>query len=148
MSTATAAFAIFVTASLISLVVLSAYFGQVSMLAPAPHRTWTGPVPSGRFVDFVLDGRQKGFRVEISRLKGDGLTIGRDPRSCDLVIHDWYISARHARIWLDSNGLHVEDMKSTNGSWQSNRRIERATFRFGEPIRLGRTSFKLMAVEG
>lgn len=148
MSIMTIVVAIFVTAALLSIVVLSVFMGRLSVLRGKPRRVWTGPAPAQPFVEFVPNNGKGGFRVAVSRLGGPGLTIGRDPKACDLVIRDWYVSARHARIWLDSQGLHIEDLKSTNGSWQNDRRVEQATFKFGDPIRLGRTSFRLLAIDG
>ena len=153
MSATTVVIAVFfVTAVLLSVVVLSVVLGRLSTNWPPrswqpPRRIWTAPVPAGRVVEFVPDGQTQGFKVEIAKLNGAGITVGRDPRFCDLVIRDWYVSSRHARIWLDPQGLHIEDLKSTNGSWQNDRRIERTSFGFGESIRLGRTSFKLLALE-
>ena len=148
MSATTAVIAFFVVALLLSAVVLSMVLGLLpTEWSPQPRRIWTAPVPAGRVVEFIPDGQKQGFKVEIAKLNGMGLTVGRDPRACDLVIRDWYVSSRHARIWLDAQGLHIEDLKSTNGSWRNDRRIERTTFGFGESIRLGRTSFKLLSLE-
>ncbi|MEQ1694252.1 MAG: FHA domain-containing protein [Hyphomicrobiaceae bacterium] len=147
MNTTNVLIAVFVTAVLLSMVVLSVVLGRLSTKLPPPRRIWTAPVPTGRIVEFVPDGQKQGFKVDIAKLNGSGLTVGRDPRVCDLVVRDWYVSSRHARIWLDTEGLHIEDLKSTNGSWQNDRRIERTTFGFGESIRLGRTSFRLHALE-
>ena len=147
MNTPNVVIAIFVTAVLLSIVVLSVLLGRRSTNWLPPRRIWTAPVPTGRVVEFIPDGQKRGFKVDIAKLNGSGLTVGRDPRVCDLVVRDWYVSSRHARIWLDIQGLHIEDLKSTNGSWRNDRRIERTTFGFGESIRLGRTSFRLLALE-
>lgn len=148
MSATTVAIAVFVTASLLSIVVLSVLLGQTMMAQRSPRRIWTARQDHGTsFVEFVPEGSKQGYRLELAQLAGRGITIGRDPQLCDLVIRDWYVSSRHARIWTDGNGLHIEDLRSTNGSWSNDRRIERATFSFGETIRLGRTSFRLLAVE-
>lgn len=144
----TTVIALFAAASLIAGTTLLILLGKQRIRWGAtPHRIWTAPAPRGRFVEFLPDGHKTGYRLEMSKLGGHGLTIGRDPRKCDVVVRDWYVSARHARIWLDNEGLHIEDLKSTNGSWRNNSRIERSSFGLGESIRLGRTSFKLLAVE-
>lgn len=94
-------------------------------------------------VAFVPEGGGRSFRLTSSQLNGRGLTVGRNHDVCDVVIRDGYVSSRHARIWRDQSGLHIEDLKSKNGSWYKNRRIAKATFKYGEVIRLGRVSFSL-----
>lgn len=42
--------------------------------------------------------------------------FGTDP-SCDVRIDDPYVSGRHARVWRDDDGVWVEDLGSTNGTW-------------------------------
>lgn len=66
------------------------------------------------------DGRNGRLRLLIgeSRLSQAylGLTIGRHPALCELVVEDPTVSRRHARIGRDSDGLFVEDVNSLNGT--------------------------------
>jgi len=94
-------------------------------------------------IAFVPEGGGPSFQLTSSLLDGRGVTVGRDPRVCDVVVRDAYVSSRHARIWRDRDGLHIEDLNSTNGSWYKDRRIARTTFTYGEVIRLGRLAFSL-----
>jgi DNA-binding winged helix-turn-helix (wHTH) protein len=43
------------------------------------------------------------------------ITIGRDD-SCDIVIPDRQISRRHARVYVTSQGIYLEDLSSKNGT--------------------------------
>lgn len=140
--------------SLLSLVVLSITLGRLSRrdgkaaLVPAPR---AAPVlissGSGRnlveTIAFIPTEGGPAYPIEASRLDGDGITVGRDPKQCDLVVTDKHVSSRHARIWRDHRGVHIKDLGSTNGTWRDGKRVATATLTDGEAIRLGQTSFRL-----
>lgn len=46
-----------------------------------------------------------------------GLTIGRHPDLCELVLEDVAVSHRHARLSYTADGLAVEDLHSLNGTY-------------------------------
>ena len=50
------------------------------------------------------------------------LIIGRED-SCEIVIPDRQISRRHARIYLSTEGVFLEDLGSKNGTYLNSRRI-------------------------
>lgn len=50
-------------------------------------------------------------------------TVGADP-DCDVVVTAPPVSARHCRLIQADDGLYVEDLSSTNGTWVDGRRIE------------------------
>jgi len=50
-------------------------------------------------------------------------TVGADP-DCDVVVPAPPVSARHCRLIQADDGLYVEDLSSTNGTWVDGRRIE------------------------
>ena len=56
------------------------------------------------------------FGENDQRFFSDGMTIGRDSKSCDLSIHDNSVSRQHAKISKNSYGLTIEDLNSTNGT--------------------------------
>ncbi len=43
------------------------------------------------------------------------MTLGRAP-GCTIVVDDTYVSQIHARVWTGADGVHVEDLGSTNGT--------------------------------
>lgn len=42
--------------------------------------------------------------------------IGRAD-DCDIRVDDEYASPHHARVWRDENGVWIQDLGSTNGTW-------------------------------
>jgi ABC-type multidrug transport system ATPase subunit/ABC-type multidrug transport system permease subunit len=72
-------------------------------------------------------------------------TIGRDP-SCDYVLDFPMISARHLKVVRGEDGIHVEDLGSTNGTFVNGRRVMRpVSIRAGDTISLGSYTLTLTA---
>jgi hypothetical protein len=65
------------------------------------------------------------------------VTIGRAPDN-DLQIDNLAVSDHHARVYTDSGRLMVEDLKSLNGTFLNNNRIEREWLRSGDSILIGK----------
>ncbi|WP_394825869.1 sigma 54-interacting transcriptional regulator [Pendulispora albinea] len=76
--------------------------------------------------------------IEVRDLtEGEPLTVGRDTPA-DVCVHDPTLSRVHARFRLIGDaGIEVDDLGSTNGTWLSGRRIERATLAVGDEVMLG-----------
>ncbi len=72
------------------------------------------------------------------------LTIGRGGQN-DLVLDgDDFASARHARIESRRDGVWVEDLDSTNGSYVNGERVEGARrLEPGDVLRVGETDLRL-----
>ncbi|MDM8555423.1 FHA domain-containing protein [Desulfococcaceae bacterium HSG7] len=93
------------------------------------------------------------FDIETLREHPAGLTLGRDPALCQLVIDNDSVSVQHARIGLSSDELTIEDLNSSNGtainrdwlkrSYEAVPLVEGAEITLGEAIlKLTRASFK------
>lgn len=90
----------------------------------------------------VVAGSLRGTTVPLSP---NGLLIGRNPE-CALVLTDDFASGRHLRIGLGNDGAtwYAEDLRSTNGTYVNNRRIEEPTpLPPGSQIRIGQTVLEL-----
>jgi hypothetical protein len=53
----------------------------------------------------------------------DDLVIGRD-ESSDIVIPERQISRQHVRIFKEDNVYYIEDLKSRNGTWVNEQKLE------------------------
>ncbi len=69
-------------------------------------------------------------------LHGDNIMVGRD-RSCSVVLAHPAVSRRHAKITLSGTTCLLEDLKSANGTYVNNTRVERATIKPGDVVRFG-----------
>jgi diguanylate cyclase (GGDEF)-like protein len=89
------------------------------------------------------DDTRLGSQLRLSR--GAGVTIGRDP-SCELSFPEVpSLSRVHARLDLDTDGVRVEDLGSTNGTFVNDRRVD-GLHRLvsGDRIQFGALYFKLV----
>ena len=64
------------------------------------------------------------------------ILIGRAPE-CDFVLDDSAVSARHARLVREPDGLHLEDLDSANGTYVAERRIKRTLIEWRTEFELG-----------
>src|SRR4051795_203948 len=69
-------------------------------------------------------------------LNGDSIMVGRD-RTCSVVLAHPAVSRRHARITMSSGSLTLEDLKSANGTYVNNTRIDKAVLKPGDVVRFG-----------
>ncbi|HMC23364.1 MAG TPA: FHA domain-containing serine/threonine-protein kinase [Thermoanaerobaculia bacterium] len=69
-------------------------------------------------------------------LQGESMMVGRD-RSCGIVLAHPAVSRRHARITLSGSSCILEDLKSANGTFVNNTRVERAKLKPGDVVRFG-----------
>ncbi len=77
-----------------------------------------------------------GGRERTVPLPASGVTIGKDP-SCDLVIDDPFVSARHLRIEARGGRWRLSDLGSTNGTFLSGARVAQAELPLGVSIAVG-----------
>jgi pSer/pThr/pTyr-binding forkhead associated (FHA) protein len=65
------------------------------------------------------------------------VTIGRAPDN-DIHIDNLAVSDHHARIFLDSGALMVEDLNSLNGTFLNNSRVKRESLHPGDAVFVGK----------
>ena len=73
------------------------------------------------------------FRIQSGAIK----TVGRAARA-DFIVDAALVSRLHCRLTATNDSLEVEDLKSTNGTFVNDKRIERATLANGDRLRVGR----------
>jgi serine/threonine protein kinase len=62
--------------------------------------------------------------------------VGRD-RTCSIVLAHPAVSRRHAKITFSGREWVLEDLKSANGTYVNNTRVERANLKAGDVVRFG-----------
>jgi serine/threonine protein kinase len=69
-------------------------------------------------------------------LKGESVMVGRD-RTCSVVLAHPAVSRRHARITMNGGSCTLEDLKSANGTYVNNTRVEKTVLKPGDVVRFG-----------
>jgi signal transduction histidine kinase len=86
---------------------------------------------------FVIQGRSKGARFDLAG-QPLAVTIGRESGNF-IQLEDHEVSRRHAEIRRVGETLVLGDLKSSNGTFVNDRKVERAELASGDRIRIGRT---------
>jgi hypothetical protein len=98
------------------------------------------PEPAGqppRLVADGVDGQEPGSAHDI----GEGLVIGR-AKGVSIRLSDPLVSGRHARVAPEGDGVSLEDLGSTNGTFLNGAQLSApAVLRNGDRIRLGDSEF-------
>ena len=101
------------------------------------------PVPApagGRLVVVKSPTRPEG---EEHRLNGAALSVGRGSANDVELRGDGFASARHARFEPRPDGVWLEDVGSTNGTFVNGIRLERARkLAAGDVVRVGETDLR------
>ncbi len=113
------------------------------ILAPGaggPAHDETPPVDAGRLVVVTSPTLDEG---DERTLNSSAVTIGRGPQN-DFKLHgDDYASALHARIEPRRDGVWVEDVGSTNGTFLNGIKLTRARkLTPGDVVRVGETELR------
>jgi hypothetical protein len=104
-------------------------------LASAPP-----PLRSGRLV--VVKSRELDEGLDFA-LDSAQLTIGRGGQNDIALTSDEYVSARHARFEPRQDGVWVQDLGSTNGTYLNGARLERPRrLTNGDIVRVGETDLR------
>ncbi|HET9934257.1 MAG TPA: GGDEF domain-containing protein [Polyangiaceae bacterium] len=87
-----------------------------------------------KMVLFVIQGHQQG---EVMTVEGESVLVGRD-NGAQLRLDDDTVSREHARIRVEEGQAYVEDLRSLNGTFVNERRIDAVTVvRDGDQLRFG-----------
>jgi pSer/pThr/pTyr-binding forkhead associated (FHA) protein len=91
-----------------------------------------GPTALPSFV--VVKGPDTGERFV---LRGDEVTIGRDPAS-DIFFNDVTVSREHAVVGLEDDEVTVADRGSLNGTYVNGSIVDQARLADGDHVQIGR----------
>ena len=86
---------------------------------------------------YVIQGRNRGARYDLAVHEG-AISIGRESGNF-VQLDDNEVSRRHAEIRRIEGRFVVGDLKSSNGTFVNNRKVERAELSSGDQIQIGRT---------
>lgn len=86
-------------------------------------------------VMFTADGQRRRFP-----LQRDVTVIGRR-EDCDLRIPLTEVSRKHCRLVKDPNGLRLEDLGSSNGTFHNGSRIQESMVQPGDHMQIGPVTF-------
>jgi len=82
------------------------------------------------------DGDSFTFRLPDGAVK----TIGRAPRA-DFVVDAPLVSRLHCRVTASGDSVDVVDLDSTNGTYVNDQRVQKASLKSGDRLRVGRVEF-------
>lgn len=71
-------------------------------------------------------------------------TIGRRPDN-QLVLEDRTVSAAHAALIVDAEGVELQDLGSTNGTYVNGKRVTTQRISSADHVRLARVTLELLA---
>jgi len=98
------------------------------------------PVHSGRLVVIKSAELEEGTDFELDSAQ---LTVGRGGQNDVALRSDDYASARHARFEPRQDGVWVQDLGSTNGTYLNGARLDRPRrLTHGDVVRVGETDLR------
>lgn len=93
---------------------------------------------------FLLRSLQDGNEISLTRQNS---LVGRE-LECDISLDSGHISRYHAKLILEQDGVIVEDLNSTNGTYINGRRINKPEWLYlGDEVRFHEIGFELISHE-
>jgi pSer/pThr/pTyr-binding forkhead associated (FHA) protein len=90
---------------------------------------------------WILQSPEGTFRLTAGAIK----TVGRASRA-DFILDVALVSRVHCRLTAGNDQLEVVDLKSTNGTFVNDKRVDAAKLAAGDKLRIGRV--ELMVTHG
>lgn len=88
-----------------------------------------------------MRGPAAGVEIELQEGAND---VGRDP-SAYIVIEEASISRLHARLTVDAaGGVELVDLRSSNGTFVNNKRVDKVRLQAGDKVRFGNVQFRFL----
>ena len=92
---------------------------------------------------WILQSPDATFRLKSGAIK----TVGRAPRA-DFILDVALVSRLHCRLTAADDQLEVLDLKSTNGTFVNDKRVEKAKLAIGDRLRIGRVELTVDRAQG
>ena len=95
-------------------------------------------------LEIIKSGNARGIKEgSIIPIRSD-LSIGRKDGN-SIVMTDQHVSGNHAKIIVRNNGLYLEDLNSTNGTYLNGNKLKgKAKLSNKDEIRIGNGVFKIL----
>jgi pSer/pThr/pTyr-binding forkhead associated (FHA) protein len=97
----------------------------------------TNPSPS-----LEIKVSNRGHELKTQRLSEDVIYIGRDPDST-IFLDNPGVSRRHAKIQRTSEGYHIYDLQSGNGTFVNEKKVAHVKLHNGDVIRISKFALEL-----
>ncbi|MHC4471383.1 MAG: protein kinase domain-containing protein [Planctomycetota bacterium] len=91
----------------------------------------------------VERGNDKGRSLKVQ--PGKRYVFGRDPSTSNIVLADPLTSRQHFEIRVDGDSFALKDLKSTNGTFVNDERIETVRLKVGDKIQVGETILSFLS---
>src|SRR5437016_822588 len=101
---------------------------RLTKVQAAPARLESKATRDACLVFIYPSGPEMGARYSLTEIS---LIMGRDP-SCEIAIHNLFVSRHHSRIQPVSDGYQIIDLHSTNGTFVNEVRITAQTLKDGD----------------
>src|SRR3954449_6431717 len=88
----------------------------------------------------TAEGAEEPFTFRI--LPGNIKTVGRATRA-DFIVDAALVSRIHCRLTAGDETVEVIDLKSTNGTFVNDKRVQKAKLAAGDRLRVGRIELKV-----
>jgi Inner membrane component of T3SS, cytoplasmic domain len=114
--------------------------GGQELEQPPPPSTKRKRTRGAPRVLMITQGSQAGQSAALA----DGVILIGRGADAQLNLDDDYVSTRHARVVSGENGVYLEDLGSTNGSYVNGQRVTApTTITLSDTVRIGRTTMRL-----
>jgi pSer/pThr/pTyr-binding forkhead associated (FHA) protein len=100
----------------------------------------TNPTPS-----LKIKVSNRGHELRTQRFSEDVIYIGRDPDST-IFLDNPGVSRRHAKIQRTSEGYHIFDLQSGNGTFVNEKKIAHVRLHSGDVVRISKFALELELV--
>jgi diguanylate cyclase (GGDEF)-like protein len=108
----------------------------------SPKRLLTAATQDACLVHIYPTGPNMGCRYPLGKKT---IMLGRG-EDCDIRLHDHSVSRKHARIESSSEGFHVYDQQSTNGTFVNDRQVDPSwLLQDGDYLRIGNCIYRYLA---
>lgn len=91
---------------------------------------------------------ENGPQAGLTYVLGPGNTVSGRAGSCEIFLADVTVSREHARFSVDSSGLSVTDLGSTNGTYVNGGRHEAGKLAEGDDLMIGKFHLRVSRGHG